>query len=134
MRRRIRYRFDNSLARGPLVLIGWLGGGVLAMILVAAVVGRSFLGGNQHGGFMEEFWKNRPAVVIMAPRDIAQMDADLRDRVGDMKNTRVACRSGDPAKPADLELVNARTDPSLRAFVPESLAVPFFDARKRRRT
>ncbi|MDQ6839120.1 MAG: hypothetical protein M3137_12525, partial [Actinomycetota bacterium] len=28
MRQRIRYRFDNSLARGPMVLIGWLGCGV----------------------------------------------------------------------------------------------------------
>ncbi len=194
MRQRIRYRFDNSLARGPMVLIGWLGCGVLAMVVVAAMIGHFFLGGSQQGTFMEEFWKNitrvlgtgafgretawptrlvglavtmagifvagsligliktaldrrvqdlskgrsrvletdhtlilgwsdrlpavvaelvianeklnRPAVVIMAPRDIAEMDAELRDRVGATKNTKVVCRCGDPARPADLALVN----------------------------
>ena len=38
----------------------------------------------------------RPAVVILAPRDVADMDAELRDRVGDTKNTKVVCRSGNP--------------------------------------
>ena len=48
----------------------------------------------------------RPAVVILAPRDVADMAAELRDRVGDTKNTKVVCRSGNPWQPAHLQLVN----------------------------
>jgi hypothetical protein len=33
-RARLRYRFDNTLSRGPVALIGWLG--LAAAILVAA--------------------------------------------------------------------------------------------------
>ena len=194
LRQRLRYRFDNSLARGPLVLIGWLGVVVLAIVVVAAVVGRFLLGATASGGFFENVWDSllrvfdsgafqsetawpsrlvwfivtllgiliggsligliaaaidrrvddlrkgrspvletghtlilgwsarlpvivkelsvanesltRPAIVILAPRDVADMAAELRDRVGDTKNTRVVCRSGNPWQPAHLQLVN----------------------------
>ncbi len=198
LRRRLRYRFDNSLAHGPLALIGWLGVLVVVVIVVAAVVGRLLLGrvGGTDGGtgFFDGFWlsvvriidasefksesawpsrmaalvvtlfgifiggsliglistaldrrvsdlgkgrsavletghtlvlgwsarlpvivselvvanKNlsRAAIVILAPRPVTDMEAELRDRVGDTARTRVVCRSGDPAKPADLRLAN----------------------------
>ncbi len=48
----------------------------------------------------------RPAIVILAPRDVSDMVAELRDRVGDTRNTRVVCRSGNPWQPAHLQLVN----------------------------
>jgi len=48
----------------------------------------------------------RPAIVILAPRPVSDMDEELHDRVGDTRNTRVVCRSGNPAKPADLKLAN----------------------------
>ncbi len=48
----------------------------------------------------------RPAIVILAPRPIADMEAELRDRVGETNRTRLVCRSGNPTKPADLNLVN----------------------------
>jgi len=194
LRQRVRYRFDNSLARGPLALIGWLGIAVLAIVLVGGVVGHFALDRSAEDGILEELWKNfvrvldasafesdtawpsrlvgltttlagifvagsligliataldqrvqnlsrgrsavletnhtlilgwsarlpaivrelvianenlsRPAVVILARRDMGDMGADLRDRVGYTKNTRVVCRSGNPAKPADLRLAN----------------------------
>jgi ion channel POLLUX/CASTOR len=193
-RQRLRYRFDTSLARGPLVLIGWLGMVVLVIVVVAAVVGRFLLGGAAHGGFLESFWgsllrvldpaafesetawpsrlvwlvvallgiliggsligliaagidrrvddlrkgrspvletdhtlilgwsarlpvivkelalanesRTRPAVVILAPRDVTDMTSELRDRVGDTKNTRVVCRTGNPWQPAHLQVAN----------------------------
>ena len=40
----------------------------------------------------------RPAIVILAPPDVADMEAELRDRVGDTRNTRVVCRSGNPCQ------------------------------------
>jgi voltage-gated potassium channel Kch len=50
--------------------------------------------------------RTRPAIVILAPRPVNDMEEDLRDRVGDTGRTRVVCRSGNPAKPADLRLAN----------------------------
>lgn len=193
LRQRLRYRFDNSLAQGPLALIGWLGAVVAVIIVVAAIIGHFLLGGAR-GGIVEGFWESviqvldasafeseeawpsrlvalavtllgvfiggsligliataldqrvsdlrkgrsvvletghtlilgwsarlpvivqelvvanenlsRPAVVILAPRPVADMDEELRERVGDTRNTRVVCRSGNPAKPADLHLAN----------------------------
>ncbi len=194
VRRRLRYRFDNSLAHGPMALIGWLGLIVLAIVLVAALVGHYLLGEAGELGFLEDFWQSvirvldssafetetawpsrlaaltvtlmgvflggsligliataldqrvgdlskgrsavlesghtlilgwsarlpvivqelvvanenvtRPAVVILAPRPVTDMEAELQDRVGDTGRTRVVCRSGDPSKPADLNLAN----------------------------
>ncbi|MDQ4070355.1 MAG: hypothetical protein M3203_12935 [Actinomycetota bacterium] len=50
--------------------------------------------------------RHRPAIVVLAPRSVADAEAEVRDRVGNTKNTRVLCRSGDPAEPADLGLAN----------------------------
>lgn len=195
VRERIRYLFDNSLSHGPLALIGWLGLVVLAIILVAALVGHFVLEGAE-GGFLDDFWRSvarvldpgdfaeeagwpsrlvalvvallgiflggsligliataldqrvgniskgrsrvlesdhtlilgwsarlpavvrelvianenrhKPAIVVLAQRPVADMDDELRDRVGDTRNTRLVTRSGNPSRPADLELVNLR--------------------------
>lgn len=197
VRQRLRYRFDNSLARGPLVLIGWLGVIVVAVVLIsaaAAIAGGIIFGGGGNSGVLEDVWQGvvrilsngafqsdttwparvlglvvtilgiiiggsligliatgldqrveelkkgrsavlethhtlilgwsprlpviiselvvanenvaRPAVVILARRDKAEMEAEVHDRVGNTKNTKVVCRSGNPAKPADLHLAN----------------------------
>lgn len=57
VRQRLRYRFDNSLAHGPLALIGWLGAVVVIVIVVAALVGHFLLKG-VGGGFVEDFWQS----------------------------------------------------------------------------
>ena len=46
------------------------------------------------------------AVVILADRSMTEMDDALRDLASKRRSTRVVCRTGDPSKPDDLELVN----------------------------
>lgn len=46
------------------------------------------------------------AIVILSDRDKTDMEDELRDRVGDTKNTRVVCRTGDTSSVDDLRLVN----------------------------
>lgn len=194
IRRRLRYRFDNSLAHGPLALIGWLGAVVLTIVLVGAAAAALLLHGGGGRGFLGQLWEtlirvldasafeseqawpsrlvglgitlagifiggsligliataldqrvadvstgrspvleaghtlvlgwsarlptiveelvvaneslSHPAIVVLAPRPVRDMEAELRERVGDTKRTRVVCRSGNPAAPADLELAN----------------------------
>lgn len=191
---KFRYRFDNAMARGPLIVVAWLGGLSLAIMVVTAfialVANLTFAGGS-HDGFAENFWQamlrtvdagsfaadtawptrilallitlagiflagsliglianavdqkveelrrgkstvvesehtlilgwsdqvprivgelvianeseKNAAVVILSPVDKTEMEDILRDRVPDTKSTRVVCRSGNPANPADLE-------------------------------
>ena len=57
---RLRYRFDSSLARGPWVLIGWLGlATLLFLVLAAAVVALFGLGiaDGESANFFESFWQ-----------------------------------------------------------------------------
>jgi ion channel POLLUX/CASTOR len=49
----------------------------------------------------------RGCVVVLADRDKVEMEDEIRARAGATGKTRVRCRTGDPASPADLELVNA---------------------------
>jgi voltage-gated potassium channel Kch len=46
------------------------------------------------------------AVVILASEDKSVMEDAVRARVPDTGTTRIVCRTGDPASPADLDLVN----------------------------
>ncbi|WP_426571989.1 CASTOR/POLLUX-related putative ion channel [Aquihabitans sp. McL0605] len=50
----------------------------------------------------------RAAVVVLAAVPKDEMEDELRVRVPDTRNTRVVCRTGDPASPADLAMVNVR--------------------------
>ena len=52
--------------------------------------------------------RRRPSVVILAQQSKSQMEDAIRERVPDMRNTRVVCRTGNPVVWADLELVNHR--------------------------
>jgi voltage-gated potassium channel Kch len=54
----LRYRFDNSLAHGPMALIGWLGIVVVAVVVVAAAVGHFLLRGSGSGNLAEDFWQS----------------------------------------------------------------------------
>jgi voltage-gated potassium channel Kch len=194
---RLRYRFDSSLARGPWVLIGWLGLVTFLFLVVAAVVVALFglgIAGGESAGFIESFWQallrvfdagtftgdegwglrivtfivtlggilvvtsligliassidqriadlgkgrspvletghvlvlgwssrlfsilselieananqKHAAIVILAEVSKTEMDDAVRARIPDTGTTRVVCRTGDPASPADLALVN----------------------------
>ena len=52
--------------------------------------------------------RRRPTVVILAQEGKPQMEDAIRERVPDMRNTRVVCRTGNPVVWADLEIVNHR--------------------------
>ena len=59
---RVRYRFDAALARGPWVVIGWLGALTLTIIAVSAAVLAAFRVGGINGGKrlgpIEAFWQS----------------------------------------------------------------------------
>jgi voltage-gated potassium channel Kch len=201
---RLRYRFDNSLARGPWVLIGWLGAvTVLFLLLAAAVIAGLGLGiaEGESASFFESFWQallrvfdsgtfsgdngwglrivslvvtlgglfiftalvgliatsldqriaslgkgrspvletdhvlvlgwssrlfsilselieansnqRRATVVILSEESKADMEDAVRSRIADTRTTRIVCRTGDPASPADLELVNVKAARSI---------------------
>lgn len=195
---RVRYSFDLALARGPMVVIAWLGGLTLVIIVSAAFA--SFLAGayrdaNGHSaGIIESMWQSllrvldsgtfagdngtiarvialtvtlsgifiagsligliasavdqkiadlrkgrstvleqghtlvlgfsprlavivselveansnqkHAAVVVLAKLDKTEMEDALDAAVPDLRTTRLVFRSGDPASPADLEMVN----------------------------
>lgn len=47
-----------------------------------------------------------PVIVILADKDKVDMEDELRDKVGDTKNTKVICRTGDPIDVSDLYIAN----------------------------
>ena len=63
--------------------------------------------------------RKSPRIVIMAQRDKVEMEDEIADKVGDLKNTRIICRSGDPTDLFDLSLVNAQTCRSIIVISPE---------------
>ena len=90
------------LARGHTVLLGWSD---QVFAIVAELVKA-----NQ---------ANRPVrVVILADRDKIDMQDQLRTRVGDTGRLRVTCRSGNPLKRTDVELVSLDTARSVIVLSP----------------
>jgi K+/H+ antiporter YhaU regulatory subunit KhtT len=60
-RNRVRYRFDNLLARGTWVVLLWLGVVTLIAVLLAALVLAASgvaLAGSENSSFVEEFWQS----------------------------------------------------------------------------
>jgi voltage-gated potassium channel Kch len=52
--------------------------------------------------------ENHPglAIVVLADLDKTEMEDDIRDRVPDLRGSKLVCRSGEPSTPADLGMVN----------------------------
>jgi voltage-gated potassium channel Kch len=50
--------------------------------------------------------RRAPRIVIMANRDMIEMQDEIASKISDLKNTKVICRSGDPADLYDLSIVN----------------------------
>jgi ion channel POLLUX/CASTOR len=63
--------------------------------------------------------RGRSCIAILAGKDKVEMEDEIRERVGDTKNTRVVCRSGDPIAVDDLELVNPHDARSIIVLPPE---------------
>lgn len=64
--------------------------------------------------------ERRPSIVILAHHDKVEMEDAIRERISDLRGTRVVCRTGDPIVPADLEMVNHRTARSVIVLSPET--------------
>jgi len=195
---RVRYRFDNTISRGTLPVIGYLALLTFVLVfgaaLILAITGTGF-GAHDHPGLGEAFWQSllrildpgtfsgdtgwflrivmlvvtlfgisiaavligliasgieqriellrrgrsavlesdhtlilgfspriytvvseicvanenqrKPSIVVLAKPEKQEMEDDLGSRVADIKNTRVICRSGDPASIQDLHRGNA---------------------------
>src|SRR5918995_4200761 len=209
---RLRYWFDNTMARGTVALIGWLFVLLVALVVASALVvyatGVAPEVGGHRPGFLQTLWLNlmraidpgnvggdqgnwpfmlfmlavtaggilvfstligviftgidnkldelrkgrslvverghtviygwapeifsviaelvtanesrgRSCVAILAEKDKVEMEDEIRERVGDTKNTRVVCRSGDPIDVDDLELVNPHDARSIIILPPE---------------
>ncbi|WP_231331598.1 CASTOR/POLLUX-related putative ion channel [Actinomadura graeca] len=63
--------------------------------------------------------ERRSCVAILADRDKVAMEDAIRARVGDLGRTRIVCRTGNPLKVADLELVSPGTARSIMVLSPE---------------
>jgi voltage-gated potassium channel Kch len=210
-RDRMRYRFDKSMAAGPIALIGWLALVSLAVIVVAglflALTGIAPEGG-EPVSFIEGAWaslmrtmdagamggdagwsfrgvsllvtvagifvfsaligvlssgldeklgelrkgrsrvlesdhtvifnwspsifdviselvianqsRKHPRIVIMANKDKVEMEDEIADKIADLGNTRIICRSGDPTDLYDVNIVNPQASRSIIVLSPES--------------
>ena len=61
--------------------------------------------------------RHRPSIVVLADRDKVEMEDAIRDRVGDTRNTKVVCRTGDPMS-GDLAIVSRQTARSVIVLAP----------------
>jgi voltage-gated potassium channel Kch len=68
--------------------------------------------------------RKRPRIVIMANKDKVEMEDEIADKVPDLKNTQIICRSGDPTDLFDLSLVNAQACRSIIVVSPEGVDDP----------
>ena len=208
---RLRYRFDNTLARGPVVVVAYLALVSLFIVALAAfivVIGGLSYDGERPTGFLEAMWQamlrtldpgtfsgetgwpirfvalgvtlaglfivvaliglianavdtkveelrrgrspvvesghtlilgwsaqvpriiseliianeseRRAAIVVLAAEDKVVMEDLLRDTIQDRRTTRIVCRTGNPALPADLERSGVSTARSIVAVRPAS--------------
>lgn len=62
--------------------------------------------------------RRRPAVVILAEEDKVEMEDAIREKVADLRTTRVVCRTGSPIDLDDLEIVNHQTARSVIVLSP----------------
>lgn len=53
--------------------------------------------------------RRRPVVVVLADRDKVEMEDEIKEKVGDLRGTRVVCRSGSPIDLGDLALSSHTT-------------------------
>ena len=63
--------------------------------------------------------RKNPRIVVMANRDKVEMEDEIAAKIADLKNTRIICRSGDPADLYDLAIVNPNESRSIIVLSPE---------------
>jgi voltage-gated potassium channel Kch len=68
--------------------------------------------------------RKNPRIVIMANKDKVEMEDEIADKVQDLKNTQIICRSGDPTDLFDLSIVNPQACRSIIVVSPEGTHDP----------
>ncbi len=63
--------------------------------------------------------QKNPRIVILADKDKVEMEDEIRDKLGDLKNTKVICRSGSPNDLSDLAISNPQDSRSIIILAPE---------------
>ena len=63
--------------------------------------------------------QKRPRVVVLADKDKVEMEDEIRDKVGNMRNTKVICRRGNPNDLVDLSISNPHQAKSIIILAPE---------------
>ena len=64
--------------------------------------------------------QKHPCIAIMADMDKVEMEDELREKVPQMKNTRVVCRTGSPVEPSDLARMSLHTAKSIIILSPDN--------------
>ncbi len=64
--------------------------------------------------------RKRARIVVMAYKDKVEMEEEIAAKVGDLKNTRIICRSGDPTDLYDLGILSPQTSRSVIVLSPDS--------------
>lgn len=64
--------------------------------------------------------RRNPRIVIMASKDKVEMEDEIADKIADLGNTRIICRSGDPTDLYDVNIVNPQASRSIIVLSPDS--------------
>ncbi len=64
--------------------------------------------------------QKRPSIAILAETDKVEMEDEIRSKIGDTKNTRVVCRTGNPIDLHDLEIINLHEARSIIIIAPDT--------------
>ncbi|MDQ5825819.1 MAG: NAD-binding protein [Chloroflexota bacterium] len=62
----------------------------------------------------------RPCVAVLAEKDKVEMEDEVNDKVPDLGNMKVVCRTGNPIDLVDLNIVNPQASRSIVVLAPEN--------------
>lgn len=63
--------------------------------------------------------QKRPRIVVMGNKDKVEMEDEIKAKVGNLRNTKVICRSGNPNDLVDLSIANPHQAKSIIILAPE---------------
>lgn len=63
--------------------------------------------------------RKNACIVILGDRDKVEMEDELREKIGNSRNTKIVCRSGNPIDVDDLAIVSPQTSRSIIILPPE---------------
>ena len=68
--------------------------------------------------------RKHAAIVVLSDTDKSEMEETLRSEVGDVRNTRIVCRRGEPWLPQNLTLANVAAASSIVVVGPGTMRRP----------